>query len=104
MTGGPQHLGKALSDLIALRGIGRIRGNAQLAGIWREVAGERIAAATKVLGIKRSVLQIQVSNAPLLSELVSFHKSSLLARLQEQHADLKIRGLKFRLQSRMKRS
>ncbi|MEX0718418.1 MAG: DUF721 domain-containing protein [Planctomycetaceae bacterium] len=94
---GPESLGKALAELVALRGLARPRGDAQLADVWRNVAGPQIAAATKVLGIRRGVLQVGVSNSALLSELASFHKASLLAAMTREHADLKIRDLKFRL-------
>jgi hypothetical protein len=96
-SSGPETLGKALAEWVALRGPVRPRGDAQLAGIWRAVVGPRIAAATKVLGVKRGVLQVGVTNSPLLSELVSFHKESLLAALARDHAHLAIRDLKFRL-------
>ncbi|MEX0702574.1 MAG: DUF721 domain-containing protein [Planctomycetales bacterium] len=94
---GPESLGKALSELVALRGLARPRGEAQLADAWRRIAGPRISSATKALGVRRGVLHVAVSNSPLLSELASFHKSSLLAAFQRDHADLKIRDLKFRL-------
>jgi hypothetical protein len=45
------------------------------------------------------VLQIGVGNSTLLGELVSFHRFSILSYLQEKHADLKIRDLKFKLKS-----
>ena len=94
---GPQHLSQAISELIALRGLARSRGDAQLAEIWKQVAGDKLAEQTRVLGIKRGVLQVAVANAPLLSELSSFHKFSLLETLQSRHAGLKLRDLKFHL-------
>lgn len=103
MASDPRHLSKALSDLIALKGLVRVRGEGQLASIWSGVAGPEISRQTKVLGINRGVLRIGVSNAPLLSELVSFRKTSLLKVFQEEHADLKIRDLKFRLKGTLLR-
>ena len=101
MFKGPTHLSQALSELIALRGLARVRGESQLADVWKEVAGPHIAQNTRVIGINRGTLQIAVTNAPLLSELASFHKSSLLQTLQTRHADLKIRDLKFRLRGEL---
>ena len=100
----PQHLSNALSEFIALRGLARIRGDAQLEALWRDVAGSVVASQTKVQGIKRGVLQVSVSNSPLLSELVMFHKFSLLKALQEKHPNLNVHELKFRLQSNLKKS
>ena len=96
---GPQPLSHALAELVALRGLARVGGNAQLELAWSEVAGEKLAVQTKVLGIKNGVLQIGVSNAPLLAELTSFHKSFLLQALQEQYTGVRVRDLRFRLKS-----
>lgn len=93
----PQHLSKALAELIALRGLARVRGDEQLKSIWKEIAGERIGSHTRVLNVRRGVLEIAVNNAALLNELVAFHKLSLLSALKRQHGELKIRDLKFRL-------
>ncbi len=91
----PERLSQALTDLIALRGWARVRGNAQLADAWKSVAGESVARGTQVVGIRRGVLQVAVGNSPLLSELASYHKGTLLAALSRDHPDLKIRDLKF---------
>jgi hypothetical protein len=96
---GPEHLANALARLIALRGLARVKGEAQLKDIWNEVAGERIAGHTRVLEIRRGVLQIGVANAPMLGELASFHKLTLLTKLQTDHPNLKIRDLKFLLKT-----
>ena len=100
MAGGePQHLSQVLSQLISLRGLARVRGDAQLAEIWKTAAGPQIAAQTRVLGIQRGVLQVGVSNSSLLSELVSFHRFTILDALKREHPHLKIRDLKFRLKT-----
>ncbi len=89
----------AISEIIALRGLARSKGKLQLEEIWRNVAGEQIGKQTKATGVKRGVLHIGVSNAPLLGELTSFHKQSLLSTLQEEHADQNFKDIKFRLRS-----
>lgn len=96
---GPQHLSRALAELIARRGYARVGGDAQLQAVWGEVAGPLIARQTRAVAIRRGVLQVSVAHAPLLSELVAFHKESLLECLRNKHADLKIRDLKFKLDS-----
>ena len=96
---GPRPLSEALSELIALKGLARSRGEAQLASIWTEVAGSSISKQTRVVGIKRGVLEVGVANSSMLNELVGFHKRSLLETLQERYEYLKIRDLKFRLNS-----
>lgn len=99
----PQPLSNALSELIALRGFARVRGNTQLQAMWSdaaaEVAGPQAVRSSKATTVSRNVLQIAVGNAALLSELVSYHKTALLAYLQQKHPEMNIRDLKFRLQS-----
>ena len=96
-TSEPQQLSQTLSKLIALKGLARRGGQGQLQAIWEETVGGRFAAQTRVLALKGGVLHIGVRNSAMLSELVSFHKSSLLDVLTRQHAHLNIGDLKFRL-------
>lgn len=96
---GPQPLSRAVSELIALRGYARTQGDAQLQAAWAQVAGADFAASTRAVGIRRGVLHVSVSSAPLLSQLAGFHKVELLDRLRLRHAHLRIRDLKFKLDS-----
>jgi hypothetical protein len=93
----PPTLGAALSELFALKGYANARGDAQLAEIWKELAGERIAQRTVVLGVHRGVLQIGVTSAAMLSELASFHKGRLVEALKANYPDLKLKDIKLRL-------
>lgn len=93
-------LSSVLGQIMALRGIGRIRGDRQLSEAWQQVAGAEIAGGSRPTVMKNGVLQIVVTSSALLGELVSFHKAGLLARLQAEHPTLRVRDLKFRLRSR----
>lgn len=95
--GDPQSLGAALSQLIALKGLANSRGDAQLAETWKNVAGERIADRTVVLGVHRGVLQIGVVSSAMMNELAAFHKGRLVEELKDKHAELKVKDIKFRL-------
>ena len=99
----PVRLGKVLSELIALKGLARVQGTQQLQQAWQSVAGDAIAKVSTVIGLSRGVLQIGVSNTGLLSELASFHKQTLLETLQQQHPHLKVKELKFRLKTDVKK-
>lgn len=93
---GPQRLGDALSELVALKGLARSGAAEQLSRAWQEAAGERIATETRVVAVKNRSLEIEVASAALMYELDSFHKSSLLEALK-QTPGLEINRLKFRL-------
>jgi len=102
MTAGrePQPLEAALSEVIALRGLARVRGGSALANAWAEVAREW-GKHTAVIGLRRGVLHVAVSNAPLRSELEGFHKQALLKALQENNPRLFVRDLKFQLKGNL---
>jgi predicted nucleic acid-binding Zn ribbon protein len=97
----PERLSQAVTELIALRGWAQVQGHARLNEAWKSAAGASVAAATRVLGIRRSVLQVAVGNSPLLSELAAYHKSSLLAALARECPELKVRDLKFVLKGNL---
>src|SRR5579863_6780274 len=96
---GPQRLSQAIGELIAFRGYARVRGNAQLQSAWADAAGKTIARQTRAVAIRRGVLHVPVDHAPLLSELAGFYRQAFLEKLQELHAHLNIRDVKFKLDS-----
>lgn len=99
----PAALGDVLSQLFATRGYGRIQGDRQVREIWQSVVGRETGEQTRVTSVKNGVLNVGVASSTLLSELAGFRKSEILARLKSEHADLRIRDIKFRLESRADR-
>ncbi len=96
---GPVHVSAALSELIQRRGFAQAGGQAELQTAWNEIAGTQTAKQTRVTGISRGAMQIEVSGSALLSELAAFRRASLLKGLNESFPELKIKDLKFRLNS-----
>lgn len=100
---GPQHLSRALSELIAARGYARVRGDSQLQDAWAQAAGTQVAGQTRAVAIRRGVLHVSVAHAPLLCELASFHREAILDALHLSNPELKIRDLKFKLDSHIRK-
>ena len=94
---GPQQIGDILGELIARRGIARLRGQQHLETAWRHAVGEPGARHTRVGALRRGVLEIMVANSVLLQELAGFQKQTLLERLREALDSQQIRDLRFRL-------
>ncbi|HVJ68831.1 MAG TPA: DUF721 domain-containing protein [Caulifigura sp.] len=92
---GPEAIGGIVSRLFQMRGYGRSQGDAELRELWSEIAGDQIAASTRVMGLRNGVLTIGVTSSPLLSELSAFHSERLLEGLQAKHGK-RIRDLKFK--------
>ena len=91
----PDRLSQAVTDLIALRGWARVAGTHSSPKLGNGSRERRLPAATRVVGIRRGVLQVAVGNSPLLSELAAYHKGTLLEAFSRDHPELKIRDLKF---------
>jgi hypothetical protein len=100
---GHLHISRALAELIALRGFAKPQGDAQLQAAWDQAAGSEIAPHTRVGELSRGTLQIQVANAALLAELNGFHKTAILKSLQQTRPELRVKSLKFRLQTNLKK-
>lgn len=92
---GPESIGEILSRLFVSRGIGRRSARKQLEDAWADAVGEQQAKNTRVVGLRRGTLEVEVNNGILLQELASFHKRRLLQKLKEKYPT-PIRELRFR--------
>lgn len=96
---GPIPLARVMSELVQRRGWNQQQGDRVLMDAWKGSTEERIFSQTKIGALRNGVLTIHVSNSPLLSELVSFHKVSLLLTMKQKLPQTKLKELKFRLDS-----
>lgn len=92
----PQPIANVLAELFARRGYGRALGDEALAAQWREAAGEALARQTRVVSLRRGVLEVHVAHSLLMQELV-FQKQGLLQRLSALEPAGAIRELRFRV-------
>jgi predicted nucleic acid-binding Zn ribbon protein len=97
MTTGPEPLGEILSRLFTARGWGRRQGQLRLERAWAEAVGAVHASSTRVAGLRRGVLDVEVSNGVLLQELAHFHKRRLLAALRSRLPEVTLTDLRFRV-------
>lgn len=93
---GPENLSDILGRLFTSRGWGRKNDRLRLEQAWTDAAGPEIAAQTRVGGIRRAVLEVDVKNAVLIQELAQFHKKKLLEKLRKNLAGIRLTDLKFR--------
>jgi predicted nucleic acid-binding Zn ribbon protein len=94
----PKKIGNILAQLITARGYGRIQANANFAEVWQAAVGPSLAKYTQPGRVRRGTLEITVANSMTIQEL-TFQKQQVLAKLQSQVPDAKIRDLKFRVGS-----
>jgi predicted nucleic acid-binding Zn ribbon protein len=94
--GGPEPLKEILSRLFTARGWGRRQARLHLERAWSEAVAPEHAVHTRVLGLRRGVLDVEVNSAAMLQELAHFHKQRLLKALRERLSGHTLRDVRFR--------
>jgi predicted nucleic acid-binding Zn ribbon protein len=98
---GPEKFGDILGKLFAARGWGRQQERNRLERAWAEsvaeVAGADVPIHTRVLGLKRGLLEVEVDSPVRLQELAQFHKRRLLEQLRSRMGGTTISDLRFRV-------
>ncbi len=93
---GPERLGEILGRLFVSRGWGRRQGRLHLEQAWAEAVGTQQSRYTRVVAIRRGVLEVEVANSVLLQELAHFHKRKLLEQLRRRLPGTTLKDLRFR--------
>jgi len=92
---GPEPIGEILSRIFTARGWGRKQDRLRLEQAWAEAVPE-FAPQTRINGLRRGVLEVEVTGAVLMQELAHYHKRKLLARLRERLPGTTLTDLRFR--------
>src|SRR2546421_9573727 len=93
---GPERLAEILGRLFTARGWGRRQGRLHLERAWAEAAGPEYARHTRVVALRRGVLEVEVANAVLLQELTHYHKKRLLQAVRGRLSNTTLTDLRFR--------
>jgi predicted nucleic acid-binding Zn ribbon protein len=93
---GPELLGEILSRLFTARGWGRRQDRLRLERIWSEAVGPENALQTRVAGLRRGVLEVEVASSALLQDLAHFQKRRLLEALRRLLLGTSLIDLRFR--------
>jgi hypothetical protein len=92
----PEPIKEILARLFTARGWGRRQARLHLERAWSAIVPPEYAADTRVLGLKRGILEVEVNSAALLQELAHFHKRRLLEALRDQLPGQPLKELRFR--------
>jgi predicted nucleic acid-binding Zn ribbon protein len=93
---GPENIADILGRMFTSRGWGRKNDRMLLEAAWAQAAGEQLIKDTRVMGVKRGVLEVEVRNAVLIQELTHFHKRGLLGKLRKSLPAITLTDIKFR--------
>lgn len=94
----PKKISDVLAQLITARGYGRIQADANFAAAWQVAVGPVLAKYTHPGRLRRGVLEVTIANSMTVQEL-TFQKQQVLAKLQTELPDARIRDLRFRIGS-----
>ena len=94
-SGSPENLSDVLGRLFTARGWGRLSERTRLESAWTDVSSEW-PGQTRVLGLRRGVLEVEVRSGVLVQELAQFHKRKLLGELRKRLPGQTLTDLKFR--------
>ena len=92
----PRPIAEALSGLLAKTGYAELEAASERDDAWRDAAGAKLAAHSRIGRIRRGVLEVVVRNSAVLQEL-TFQKKQLLQGIAAGLPDEKIRDLRFRV-------
>ena len=93
---GPELIGEVVSRLFAARGWGRQQDRIRLEQAWEQAVGPQHAPHTRLGGLKRKILEVDVKGAVLLQELTQFHKKRILEQLRKTMTGTPIADIRFR--------
>ena len=92
----PEPIREILSRLFTARGWGRRQARLHLERAWTAAIAPEHAAHTRVLGMRRGLLEIEVDSATLLQELAHFHKRRLLGELRKRLTGVTVTDVRFK--------
>jgi len=91
---GPIRVGDVLGGVLEQHGLGDQVKHMAVLGLWPEIVGEHIAAATKARGVSEATLIVEVRSSGWLMEL-NMMKGDLLRRVNERVPDTPLQRLVF---------
>ena len=97
-----QRVGEVVASVVKAAGVGDRSALARLRQAWHEAVGREYALQTRLTGLSKGILTVEVDSAALGQELAVYHKRSLLQRLQET-TGIRLVDLRCRLLGRRRR-
>ena len=93
----PVRLGPVLRRFISAAGLDKPSALAELRVIWDELVGEELADHSRVEGLSRGVLRVEVDSAAHLAELKVLQQSGFIESLRRQFDARPIRSIRLKL-------
>ena len=90
----PTRVGDVLAEVLRKHGVEKSVRRAGVADLWAEIVGEQLAKVTRVKGVDRDALFVEVRSSAWLAEL-SMLKAEVLERVNARVADAPLARIVF---------
>jgi predicted nucleic acid-binding Zn ribbon protein len=87
-------VGDVLGDVLRKHGVDKLVLRASVADLWPEIVGEQLARVTRVKGVDKDALFVEVRSSAWLAEL-SMLKAEVLERVNARLADAPVARIVF---------
>lgn len=94
-----EKLGDALGRYLKTSGLAAFLTNDELKACWEQAVGEQILPHTRLMGIQKQVLRVEVDSSPRLHELQCFLKAQIVEHFQRSYSRVFIKDISFTLGS-----
>ena len=95
----PVRLGAVVRALIRAEGLDRPGALASLQGIWEELVGVELGRHSRLEGLRRGTLRVEVDSAAHMAELRGLIQAGLAEQLSERCEDMGVRSIRLKLGS-----
>jgi hypothetical protein len=93
----PERIKEILARLFTARGWGRRQARLHLERAWTAIVPATYEPHTRVLGLRRGILEVEVDSAVLVQELTHYHRRRLLQALLDKLPGQAIKELRFKV-------
>ncbi len=92
-------LGVLVRTLVQAEGLDKPSPLASLRGIWEELVGVELSRHSRLEGLRRGTLRVEVDSAAHMAELKGLVQAGLAKQLSERSEDRTVRAIGLRLGS-----
>ncbi len=89
-------LSAALKEFVKGSNLEKAFKHREILNLWQEITGEEVSKHTRIVGLKRSCLFVEVDSSARLHHLTNYCKDDILRELQARYKNTFITSIQFK--------